>query len=438
KNPNHKWRQRGNAPGPSIVGAVRYNRLNLPLEKRLIVEYFSFPSAYVSAAMTALDLFAQAGEDTDFGDEKSERARVMKDNPFSPYNEDHAALNHTMIYLIMGHDDAKGTLNLRHENGRVEIDWDDAGRQQVFTLINEEIRRHARSLGGIFVTNPLWSITPTRNLITAHPLGGCPLGDDYLQGATDEFGRVFAGDGDVHDGLFVADGSLISTALGVNPFMTISALSERIADRIVRNLGGEAFPARPVKVVAPDFDPLEVLNYKEADLERIFSRVETQSVEKMVNSGAVDLDTAHGLIRNDTAWKGVFPRGHALNRLSTAFHASFKKRFSKSADGKFVGVTSDSDGRINANNTIEEITMAKRTGSLDPGKYILLRYTDPQWRGFYDIFKVINDDLLIGRVYLGEYPRGLRLFTFPMVRSYGLGNMTVADHRAIWDQASVP
>src|SRR5262245_56930343 len=82
KNPNHKWRQRGNAPGPSIVGAVRYNRLNLPLEKRLIVEYFSFPSAYVSAAMTALDLFAQAGEDTDFGDEKSERERVMKDNPF--------------------------------------------------------------------------------------------------------------------------------------------------------------------------------------------------------------------------------------------------------------------------------------------------------------------------------------------------------------------
>src|SRR5262249_10061261 len=235
-----------------------------------------------------------------------------------------------------------------------------------------------------------------------------------------------------------ADGSLISTALGVNPFLTISALSERIADRIVRNLGGEPFPARPPKVVAPDFDPLEVLNYKEADLERIFSRIETQSVEKMVNSGAVDWDPDHGLTRKDGAWKGVSPRGHALNRLSTAFHASFKKRFGKSADGKFVGVTSDSDGRINANNTIEEITIDKRTGSLDPGKYVLLRYTDPQWRGFYDIFKVINDDLLIGRVYLVEYPRGLRLFTFPMVQPDGLDNMTVADHRAIWDQASVP
>ena len=56
KNPDHNWRKRGNAPGPSIVGAVRYGgtNSNLPLEKRILVEDFSFPSAYVSAAMIAL------------------------------------------------------------------------------------------------------------------------------------------------------------------------------------------------------------------------------------------------------------------------------------------------------------------------------------------------------------------------------------------------
>jgi cholesterol oxidase len=437
-HPNHKWRQRGNAPGPSIVGAVRYEATPQPLEKRITVEDFSFPSAYIGAAMIALDAFARGGEDTDFGDETEERKRVKKNNPFNHYNEDHAAFNHTMLYLIMGHDDAKGTLNLRRENAQLEIDWDNAGRQQVFNLINEEIRRHARALGATFVTNPLWSITPTRNLITAHPLGGCPLGDDYLHGATDEFGRVFASDGSIHDGLFVADGSLISTALGVNPFLTISALSERIADRIVRKLGGEPFPQRPPVMSVPGFDPLEVLNYKEAELERIFSRIETGSIETMVNSGTVTIDTAQGVIRNDTVWKGFFPRGHVLNRLSTDFHASFKKRFSKRPDGKLIGVTSDSDELINANNTLEEIKLAKRTGTLEPGKYILLRYTDPQWAGFYDIFKVINDDLLIGRVYLGEYPRGVRLFTFPMVRTYGLDNMTVADHKTIWANASIP
>ena len=39
----------------------------------------------------------------------------------------------------------------------------------------------------------------------------------------------------VHKGLFIADGSLMSTALGVNPFMTIGALSERVAKHIIAN-----------------------------------------------------------------------------------------------------------------------------------------------------------------------------------------------------------
>jgi hypothetical protein len=77
-------------------------------------------------------------------------------------------------------------------------------------------------------------------------------------------------------------------------------------------------------------------------------------------------------------------------------------------------------------------------GSLEPGKYILLRYLDPPWQGFYDIFKMVNDDLLIGRVYLGEFPNGLRMFTFPMTRRYGFHQMTVADHQALYKNAPVP
>ena len=36
----------------------------------------------------------------------------------------------------------------------------------------------------------------------------------------------------VHNGLYVADGSLMPTPLGVNPYFTIAALAERIADGI--------------------------------------------------------------------------------------------------------------------------------------------------------------------------------------------------------------
>jgi cholesterol oxidase len=35
--------------------------------------------------------------------------------------------------------------------------------------------------------------------------------------------------------LYVSDGSVIPTALGVNPYMTIGAISERIANHIVNN-----------------------------------------------------------------------------------------------------------------------------------------------------------------------------------------------------------
>ena len=256
-DPSSPWR--ANAPGPTIVGGIRYN-VGIPLQQRITLEDLSFPKAYVSAAMVAFG--AMGGEDTDVGDEKNELARRLRNNPLAPYQA-HNAMNHTMLYLVMGFDDARGTLylrtNLLNPNGTLEIDWDDAGSQPVFTRINEEIRRHARTLGAHFISDPLWSFMNLRRLVTAHPLGGCPVGEDYLHGAVDEFGRVFAGDGGIQKDLFVADGSLIPSALGVNPFLTLSALSERIADRLVRNLKGEPYPTRPVQVTVPEFSPLEAV-----------------------------------------------------------------------------------------------------------------------------------------------------------------------------------
>jgi len=40
------------------------------------------------------------------------------------------------------------------------------------------------------------------------------------------------------DGYDVADGSIVPTTIGVNPFLTISALTERIAEHLVTRLGG--------------------------------------------------------------------------------------------------------------------------------------------------------------------------------------------------------
>jgi len=65
--------------------------------------------------------------------------------------------------------------------------------------------------------------------ITAHPLGGCSMAEDGEHGVVDVNGAVF----DYPGQLFVADGSIVPTAIGLNPALTIAALAEHIADRIV-------------------------------------------------------------------------------------------------------------------------------------------------------------------------------------------------------------
>ncbi|CAM5378962.1 Cholesterol oxidase OS=Streptomyces aurantiogriseus OX=66870 GN=GCM10010251_40780 PE=4 SV=1 [Streptomyces aurantiogriseus] len=58
---------------------------------------------------------------------------------------------------------------------------------------------------------------------TYHPLGGCVLGK-----ATDNYGRVKG-----YSKLYVTDGSLVPGNIGVNPFVTITALAERTMARVL-------------------------------------------------------------------------------------------------------------------------------------------------------------------------------------------------------------
>ncbi len=62
---------------------------------------------------------------------------------------------------------------------------------------------------------------------TAHIMGGCAIADTPEKGVVDSHGRVFG-----YDGLYVVDGSVIGANLGVNPSLTITALSEHICSQI--------------------------------------------------------------------------------------------------------------------------------------------------------------------------------------------------------------
>jgi len=87
-------------------------------------------------------------------------------------------------------------------------------------IANETARLTAEEIDGIGFSsvNEVLFDTP----LTAHLLGGAPVGADSDSGVIDAYHRVFG-----HEGLHVIDGAAIGANLGVNPSLTITAMAER-------------------------------------------------------------------------------------------------------------------------------------------------------------------------------------------------------------------
>jgi cholesterol oxidase len=124
-------------------------------------------------------------------------------------------------YLGIGSDAADGKMRLRH--GQLDILWSVRRSRQMFQQMEQAMKALSRGIGGEYRPSILW-VWPFRKLLTAHPLGGCPMGDDPTLGVVKPTGEVWG-----YDDLYVVDGSVVPTALGVNPSMTIGALAERTA-----------------------------------------------------------------------------------------------------------------------------------------------------------------------------------------------------------------
>jgi cholesterol oxidase len=84
---------------------------------------------------------------------------------------------------------------------------------------NEAMRRAAARIDGF----PLSSAGEMVDVpMTAHFIGGCPIGNAPESGVVDPYHRMYG-----HPGLHVVDGSAVSANLGVNPALTITAQAER-------------------------------------------------------------------------------------------------------------------------------------------------------------------------------------------------------------------
>ena len=200
--------------GAYIEGAIDFRRPDRPLERRVIIE--DTAQASMLAPGVALLMLAD--------------------------------LERAMTLLGCGHDRAEGEIRLR--DGTVSVHWPDYDRQPSHTELMHLMDQYAGAYGGKF--RPF---TPARNY-TAHPLGGCRMARSAAAGVVNHRGQVFdASAGDeraVHPGLYVADASIIPTALGNNPLLTITALAERIADQIVADPRHAAlFRQEPARWEAP-------------------------------------------------------------------------------------------------------------------------------------------------------------------------------------------
>ncbi|MFE9806758.1 GMC oxidoreductase [Streptomyces sp. NPDC005548] len=90
--------------------------------------------------------------------------------------------------------------------------------------------------------------------VTAHFLGGCPIGDTPETGVIDPYHRLYG-----HPGISIVDGAAISANLGVNPSLTITAQAERAmsawpnkGERDLRPAQGAAYERlTPVKPHCP-------------------------------------------------------------------------------------------------------------------------------------------------------------------------------------------
>lgn len=127
----------------------------------------------------------------------------------------------TVIFLVMQNID--NAMKMRYRNGLfpgLSIVNNQTNKVPSYIEIGQEVMdRYAEKVNGISqnaVTEILFDIAST-----AHILGGCPMGSSSEEGVVNDQFEVFG-----YPNMYILDGSIVQGNLGVNPSLTITALSE--------------------------------------------------------------------------------------------------------------------------------------------------------------------------------------------------------------------
>jgi len=132
--------------------------------------------------------------------------------------------NHVLFITGLGLDGNDGRVTI-DGRGRPKVYWRTSQKsQRIYDAQIRAAREIIEALGGTMI---ITHYMKTGEVITAHPLGTCRMAEDVSQGVVDENCQVFN-----YPNLYVVDGSVVPTAVGVNPALTIAAIAEKVSEYI--------------------------------------------------------------------------------------------------------------------------------------------------------------------------------------------------------------
>lgn len=301
--------------------------------------------------------------------------------------------------------------------------WFDVGAKSVITSHMDipEVKNRA----DIPKIKDAVKINPSGLMVgSAHPQGGNRMGNDQQTCVVNSDCKVFG-----FRNLYVCDASVFPTALGVNPQLTVMALATITAKKICKNWN--SFPAyshtlgKTCDISQPRFCKAESIGEMFAvtnhDL-KLFSKLANSDETKPIIGKNWQFDPEKLLIYNDLYWKGFYGIDNDFLTNALRYFGGFYKKFWKVDATTHRGITHPFEPQL-----IDAKSTALEREVPGFGKVIHLEYDDFPYSQAYDLLKMVDENTILGKAFMGQFGRGRELFNFSMSRVYDIDFMTEED-----------
>ncbi len=276
-----------------------------------------------------------------------------------------------------------------------------------------------------------------KNLLlgSAHPQSGNKIGNTPSDSVVDSNCRVHG-----FKNLFVCDASVFPTSVGVNPQISVMTVASMVASRIIKdwdnsysNLPLSGGQGNTCSITQPMYCPnIELSEFFESSKTRFDTSMLVNSQTDKLDDSNWKLDPESLMIYNNTHWKGIYSRDSNIQNTLLLYFGGFWKRFTKGDTSDIAGTTHPFESPVFAKNRPTEKELEGF------GKVILLEYEDFPFNQFYDVLKIVDENTVLGKAFLGTPRPGREILTFSMSRKYPFEFMTEEDHELLYSKMKKP